>query len=63
MLSAKQGANKMVTQANETIIMANALKAANPNLSLHERSVMARSIVRFLESHGYEIVRKAQIHA
>jgi hypothetical protein len=62
MLSVKQGANKM-TQASETIIMVHALKAANPDLSLQERSVLARSIVRFLKRNGYEIVRKAQAHA
>jgi hypothetical protein len=42
------------------MLIVHALKATNPNLSLRESTVMARSIVRFLKSHGYEIVKKAR---
>ena len=47
----------MITYARATILVVHALKAANPNLSLRESAIMAKSIVRFLKSHGYEIVR------
>lgn len=50
----------MITYASATMLIVHALKATNPNLSLRESTVMARSIVRFLKSHGYEIVKKAR---
>jgi len=53
----------MPPQTNTEILMVHALKAANPKLPLEECRVLAGSIIRFLKSQGYEIVREASVNA